>query len=68
MGAEPDSIAAFLDELRAVGVDNVLALRGDPPAGKTWDWNKAHFRHEEMTQGRLAQGIGEHRRRNDIDH
>ena len=24
--------------------------------------------HEEMTQGRLAQGIGEHRRRNDIDH
>lgn len=45
VGAEPDSIAAFLEELRAAGVDNVLALRGDPPAGKTWDWSHAHFRH-----------------------
>ena len=45
VGAEPDSIAAFLGELRAAGVDNVLALRGDPPAGKPWDWNEAQFRH-----------------------
>ena len=45
VGAEPQSIAAFLNDLRASGVNNVLALRGDPPADKEWDWNKAHFRH-----------------------
>ena len=31
VGAEPGNIAAFLKELRAAGVGNVLALRGDPP-------------------------------------
>ena len=45
VGAEPQSIAAFLNDLRASGVNNVLALRGDPPADKPWDWNTAHFRH-----------------------
>ena len=45
VGAEPQSIAAFLHDLQASGVNNVLALRGDPPAVKPWDWNKAHFRH-----------------------
>ena len=45
VGAEPQSIAAFLRDLQASGVNNVLALRGDPPADKPWDWNKAHFRH-----------------------
>ena len=45
VGAEPQSIAAFLHDLQASGVNNVLALRGDPPADKPWDWNKAHFRH-----------------------
>ena len=45
VGAEPQSIAAFLNDLRASGVNNVLALRGDPPADKEWDWNNAHFRH-----------------------
>ena len=45
VGAEPQSIAAFLNDLRASGVNNVLALRGDPPADKEWSWNTAHFRH-----------------------
>ena len=45
VGAEPQSIAAFLHDLQAAGVNNVLALRGDAPADKPWDWNKAHFRH-----------------------
>ena len=45
VGAEPGAIAAFLGELRAVGVDNVLALRGDPPREGSWDWEKGHFRH-----------------------
>ena len=45
VGAEPQSIAAFLNDLRASGVNNVLALRGDPPADKEWSWSAAHFRH-----------------------
>ena len=45
VGAEPQSIAACLHDLQASGVNNVLALRGDAPADKPWDWNKAHFRH-----------------------
>ena len=45
VGAEPESIAAFLRELRAVGVDNVLALRGDPPMNGHWDWKDGYFQH-----------------------
>ncbi len=45
VGAEPESIAAFLKELRAAGVDNVLALRGDPPKNERWDWQAGYFRH-----------------------
>lgn len=45
VGADPENISAFLAELRASGVDNVLALRGDPPVGEKWDWSKGHFHH-----------------------
>ena len=49
VGAEAASIAAFVAALRAAGVDNVLALRGDPPARQAgdqpWDWSRARFRH-----------------------
>jgi len=33
VGADEEKISAFLAELTAAGVDNVLALRGDPPRG-----------------------------------
>ena len=31
IGANRDSIKAIADELKALGIDNILALRGDPP-------------------------------------
>jgi methylenetetrahydrofolate reductase (NADPH) len=34
VGATVDELRATLDEIEAAGVDNVLALRGDPPAGQ----------------------------------
>jgi methylenetetrahydrofolate reductase (NADPH) len=34
VGASRDEIAAVLDEVAAAGVQNVLALRGDPPRGQ----------------------------------
>ena len=39
VGATVDELRATLDEMRAAGIDNVLALRGDPPAGEQ-DWVK----------------------------
>jgi methylenetetrahydrofolate reductase (NADPH) len=35
VGATKSEIASVLDELQAAGLDNVLALRGDPPKGET---------------------------------
>jgi methylenetetrahydrofolate reductase (NADPH) len=39
VGATVDELRATLDEMRRAGIDNVLALRGDPPAGQE-DWVK----------------------------
>ena len=33
VGATVPELRSTLDEMRAVGIDNVLALRGDPPRG-----------------------------------
>jgi methylenetetrahydrofolate reductase (NADPH) len=44
VGADKAKIAAFLRELRAAGVKNVLALRGDPPQGQSMDRDKAVVR------------------------
>ena len=37
VGATADELRATLDRMRDEGLDNVLALRGDPPAGQT-EW------------------------------
>jgi methylenetetrahydrofolate reductase (NADPH) len=34
VGATVEELRTTLDEMRAAGIDNVLALRGDPPAGQ----------------------------------
>src|SRR5919198_4882044 len=37
VGEPVDRIREILDEIEAAGIDNVLALRGDPPRGQT-EW------------------------------
>jgi methylenetetrahydrofolate reductase (NADPH) len=39
VGATVEQLRATLDEMREAGIDNVLALRGDPPAGQE-EWTK----------------------------
>ncbi len=39
VGATVEELRETLDEMRRAGIDNVLALRGDPPAGQE-DWRK----------------------------
>ena len=39
VGATVSELHATLDEMRQAGIDNVLALRGDPPAGEE-EWTK----------------------------
>ncbi|MCX7016896.1 MAG: methylenetetrahydrofolate reductase [NAD(P)H] [Candidatus Sumerlaeota bacterium] len=34
VGATREEIASVLDELRAAGIENIMALRGDPPEGE----------------------------------
>ena len=39
VGATVEQLRETLDEMRVAGIDNVLALRGDPPDGQQ-DWTK----------------------------
>lgn len=43
VGAEKASILSFLQNLQNNGVDNVLALRGDPPKDGSRQWEKGPF-------------------------
>lgn len=45
VGATPERLSHCLQRLAEVGVENVLALRGDAPAGQDWDWSQADFRY-----------------------
>ena len=46
VGADRGRLGVFLDGLREAGVDNVLALRGDPPRGETeFRPDSEEFRH-----------------------
>jgi methylenetetrahydrofolate reductase (NADPH) len=38
VGTSVDGLRAVLDEIQGAGIENVLALRGDPPRGET-EWN-----------------------------
>ncbi|HEV2074818.1 MAG TPA: methylenetetrahydrofolate reductase [NAD(P)H] [Thermoleophilaceae bacterium] len=40
VGSTVDELRAILDDIQSAGIENVLALRGDPPQGET-EW-KAH--------------------------
>jgi methylenetetrahydrofolate reductase (NADPH) len=54
VGATVDDLRGTLDEMRDAGVENVLALRGDPPEGQT-QWTKTEGGLEYSTE--LAQLI-----------
>jgi methylenetetrahydrofolate reductase (NADPH) len=56
VGATIDELRAVLDEMRDAGIENVLALRGDPPPGET-EWKVADGGLEFSTQ--LAQLIND---------
>lgn len=45
VGATAAGIREYLRELQRHGIDNVLALRGDPPLGAPWSWEEGDFRH-----------------------
>ena len=45
IGATKENIADFLNCLDNAGVHNILALRGDVPAGKSIDWSQVEFKH-----------------------
>ena len=57
VGTTRDELRAILDEVQSAGIDNVLALRGDPPQGET-EWRPHPGGLQFSTE--LAALIGEH--------
>ena len=49
VGATVEDLRGTLDEIRSAGIENVLALRGDPPQGQT-EWTKTEGGLEYSTQ------------------
>lgn len=64
VGASEESLRVFLDALCAAGIDNVLALRGDPPQGQAdFKAENAAFQHASDLAGFIhqaypAMGVG----------
>ncbi len=57
VGASRDELAAVLDQLAAAGVENVLALRGDPPRGAaTFQATKGGFAHADELVAFVREG------------
>ena len=46
VGAKPAGLVQYMQNLRDAGVSNILALRGDPPKDKPFQWT-GPFRHAE---------------------
>jgi len=56
VGASEQSLRAFMDALKDAGVDNVLALRGDPPQGQAdFKPENAAFQHASDLAGFISQ-------------
>jgi methylenetetrahydrofolate reductase (NADPH) len=54
VGATRERLSGYLEQLRLIGIDNILALRGDPPKAETaeaegnsspYPWHSGEFRH-----------------------
>jgi len=63
VGASVDDLHAVLDQIEAAGIDNVLALRGDPPRGETeWRPHPGGLRHAgelvELIRSRYSFTVG----------
>lgn len=57
VGATVDELRATLDEMRDAGIDNVLALRGDPPAGEEiWIKTDGGLEYSRELVGLIADG------------
>jgi methylenetetrahydrofolate reductase (NADPH) len=48
VGHTADEITAIVQQLAAQNVDNILALRGDPPGGGTWTRTPGGFEHADQ--------------------
>jgi len=60
VGASEEYLRSFLDALAAAGVDNVLALRGDPPQGQAdFKPENAAFQHASDLAGFIHQAYPE---------
>jgi methylenetetrahydrofolate reductase (NADPH) len=57
VGATVPELRATLDEMRDAGIDNVLALRGDPPAGEEfWTKTDGGLEYSRELVGLIAEG------------